>query len=135
LDKFYWKPNWQKVESTEWHKIQNDLISRDRWIIDGNYTSTIDIRLEAADTVIFLKFNKFICLGRAVKRRFFPSTDRSEELGGGNKERLTWNFLRWIWIYPAKETVLNLKRYRDKKIIIFNNPKELEKFLDQLVGS
>lgn len=53
LDSLFWKPNWVGVPKVEQKKVQHELIKREEWIIDGNYGGTIDIRLNAADTIIF----------------------------------------------------------------------------------
>jgi adenylate kinase family enzyme len=54
LDALFWKPNWEGAPKDEQRKVQNDLVKKEEWIIDGNYGGTMDIRLNAADTVIFL---------------------------------------------------------------------------------
>ncbi|MCT1577778.1 hypothetical protein M3E13_12690 [Oceanobacillus kimchii] len=43
-------------------------MERESWIIDGNYGGTMEIRLHAADTIIFLHISRYICLFRAIKR-------------------------------------------------------------------
>jgi hypothetical protein len=40
----------------------------DRWIMDGNYSGSLDIRLERADTVIILVFSRWRCLVRVLRR-------------------------------------------------------------------
>lgn len=45
LDSFYWKPGWLPTADEEWIPIAKDLASRDEWIIDGGYSSTLDDRL------------------------------------------------------------------------------------------
>jgi adenylate kinase family enzyme len=132
LDKYYWKPNWQKTEKEEWQALHQNLLNLDEWIIDGNYKSTLDQRLEAADTVIFLNFSKPLCLFRAIKRRYFPDTDRTQDLGGNNKERLTWNFIYWILTYPKKEMLDKCLKLKDKKVLIINNQKEIDTLLADL---
>lgn len=47
----------------------------DEWIIDGNYGSTIELRLQACDTVVFLDYSTNICLDGIKKRRGKPRTD------------------------------------------------------------
>ncbi|MFH0350035.1 hypothetical protein ACG92U_10355 [Leuconostoc citreum] len=34
-------------------KVINNVISRDNWVIDGNYGATMTLRIAAADTIIF----------------------------------------------------------------------------------
>ena len=62
LDALSWHPGWTETPRAEWRKIIEGLLRRDAWIIDGNYSNTLDIRLEECDTVIFLDIARRICL-------------------------------------------------------------------------
>jgi adenylate kinase family enzyme len=64
LDAYYWQPGWQETEQHKWLARQQELIKGDRWIIDGNYGSTMDIRLARSNTIIWLDFNRYVCLWR-----------------------------------------------------------------------
>jgi adenylate kinase family enzyme len=44
------------------------MAAADAWILDGNYSATIDVRLARADTVILLDLNRVRCLWRVAKR-------------------------------------------------------------------
>ena len=68
LDALYWKPGWVKTPRGEWRKIIEELLKRDSWIIDGNYSNTLELRLKECDTVIFLDIGSAACLWRVVKR-------------------------------------------------------------------
>lgn len=54
LDALYWNPGWVETPELEWRKIVEGLIVRDSWIMDGNYSGTLDLRIKACDTVIIL---------------------------------------------------------------------------------
>jgi adenylate kinase family enzyme len=53
LDRFYWHPDWVETPKVQWKQVVRDLLTRETWIMDSNYSSTLDMRLEVADTVIF----------------------------------------------------------------------------------
>ncbi|WP_158879511.1 DNA topology modulation protein FlaR [Amycolatopsis anabasis] len=95
LDRLFWRPGWVPTERAEWRRIQRGLVAADRWILDGNYGGTMDIRLAAADTVILLDFPRRTCLRRALRR-----TIRGGEQAPGCPERFDPEFLRWIWTWP-----------------------------------
>jgi adenylate kinase family enzyme len=44
LDKFYWQPGWVELPKPVWLKTVEELLRRDAWIMDGNYSGTLDIR-------------------------------------------------------------------------------------------
>src|ERR1700716_633836 len=70
LDVHFWLPGWAKPTEGEWREKQKRLLAGDDWIADGNYHATLDLRLERADTVVFLDMPWWLCAGRAFLRGF-----------------------------------------------------------------
>ncbi len=68
LDVHFWKPGWVKPSEDEWREKQRGLLASDEWIADGNYSASLDIRLERADTVVFLDTPWWVCAQRAFVR-------------------------------------------------------------------
>lgn len=139
LDALFWKPNWALVPRAEQIKVQNDLVQQKDWIIDGNYAATLDIRLHAADTVIFLDFPRLICLYRAIKRIIQYRNQSRPDMGEGCKERFDPAFLKWIWEYPTTkrpETISKLKQLSsEKNIVILKSPREARRYLEAVSKS
>jgi adenylate kinase family enzyme len=54
LDHHFWQPGWVETPKEAWRQRQTELLAADRWIADGNYGSTFDVRFERADTVIVI---------------------------------------------------------------------------------
>jgi adenylate kinase family enzyme len=68
LDLHFWKPGWVEPSDDEWREKQRSLLSDDAWIADGNYHDTLALRLERADTVVFLDTPWWTCARRAFVR-------------------------------------------------------------------
>jgi adenylate kinase family enzyme len=68
LDVHYWKPGWVAPSEREWREKQRALLAGDAWIADGNYHETLGLRLERADTVVFLDTPWSVCAGRTLLR-------------------------------------------------------------------
>ena len=68
LDSHYWQPNWTATPEREWRSRVRELIKRGSWVMDGNYPDLLEMRLERADTVVFLDYPRLMCLLRCVKR-------------------------------------------------------------------
>jgi adenylate kinase family enzyme len=68
LDLHFWKPGWVEPSDDEWREKQRVLLAGDAWIADGNYHATLDLRLERADTVVFLDTPWWTCARRAFVR-------------------------------------------------------------------
>ena len=68
LDIHFWQPGWAEPSEAEWREKQRDLIASDEWILDGNYHATLDLRLDRADTVVFLDTPRWVCSCRALVR-------------------------------------------------------------------
>jgi adenylate kinase family enzyme len=104
LDEYYWRPGWVETPTEEWRVIQSGLVAHDRWIIEGNYSGTYDIRLPRADTVIVLSPPRRVCVYRVVKR-VVVNWHRDVQ-AAGCPERLDISFVHWVWRFPKEERPL-----------------------------
>jgi adenylate kinase family enzyme len=133
LDKFYWRPGWIETPKSEWVKTVEELLTRDAWIMDGNYLGTFDIRFETCDTVIFLDMPRTLCIWRALKRLLMYRNKRRPDMGAGCPEKFNLEFILWIWNYPLStrpEIVKMLKSNPEgKNIIWLRSPSEANRFL------
>ncbi len=133
LDALYWRPGWEPTPADEWRTTVEALVRRDAWIMDGNYGGTLDIRLEACDAVVFLDIPRLVCLWRVLKRRLRYGGQVRAELPVGCLERLSWEFLQWIWTYPARRRGAMLQRLdqlRDRKrVFILRSSGDMQRFL------
>jgi adenylate kinase family enzyme len=68
LDLHFWKPGWVAPSDDEWREKQRGLLAADAWIADGNYHDTLALRLERADTVVYLDTPWWTCARRAFVR-------------------------------------------------------------------
>ena len=102
LDVEFWRPNWKKTPKDEWIVKQKQMISRDRWIIDGNYNSTLSFRFDAADAVVFLDMNRLMCLLNAIKRHGTKRSDLPHYLEE-RFDRDFWQFCKLIWGFNKRE--------------------------------
>ncbi|SIR26142.1 Adenylate kinase [Haladaptatus litoreus] len=103
LDAHFWEPGWEKPDSDDWEETHRTLIERPNWIIDGNYGSTIDARLDAADTVILLSVSRYICLYRVLKRWLTNHGQTRPDMAEGCEEKVDLEFLRYIWNFPTEK--------------------------------
>ncbi|MFL6143210.1 MAG: DNA topology modulation protein FlaR [Labedaea sp.] len=95
LDSLYYDTDWNPLPNECFTAIQRNLVARRRWLIDGNYASTLPIRLAAADTVIFLDLPAITCLTSILRRRLrYRGGQHTKD---GVYDRLTWNFARYVW--------------------------------------
>lgn len=133
LDKFYWRPGWIETPKDEWLKTVEELLERDAWIMDGNYSGTLGLRLEACDMVIFLDMARRVCLWRVLKRARMYRNGSRPDMAEGCRERFSLEFLRWVWDYSSRtmpRVVEILKSNAPgKKIIWLRSDSEVERFL------
>ncbi|MCA0173982.1 DNA topology modulation protein [Bacillus sp. RAR_GA_16] len=134
LDRLLWKPNWTPTTKEEQVTIQTTLVKGEQWIIDGNYNGTMALRLEAADTIIFLDQSRWICSYRVFKRMVTYRNRTRPDMKEGCTERLNLTFLKWIWDYPKKKKPMVLAKLeqlpKDKNIIILRTRQEVKRFLE-----
>ena len=133
LDRAYWRPGWVETPKDEWRRRVAELVSGDSWVIDGNFGSTLELRIEACDTVIFLDLPRAVCTWRVLKRIVMYRDKGRPDMGEGCPERLDFEFLSWVWNFPSRgrPKVIEVleKHSHDKRIIRLRSRAEVEKFL------
>ena len=68
LDEHFWQPGWVETPHDQWREVQRRLLVGDAWIVEGNYVATLDLRLERADTIVYLDTPWWVCAARAFAR-------------------------------------------------------------------
>lgn len=133
LDTLFWNPGWVRTEKEEWLKIVRNAIEKESWIMDGNFGGTLEMRAEAADTIIFLDLPRMICIYRILKRWVMYRNTNRPDMAAGCNEKIDWEFFMWVWDYPnrskpEKERVLN-KYGGEKTIVRLRSNREIEEFI------
>lgn len=136
LDKLYWQAGWVQPPKDEWNKRVEKFLQADSWIMDGNFNSTMELRIKAADTIIFLDLPRIICIYRAFKRwKKYWNTNRPDMAEGCN-EKVDFEFLYWIWNFPNDDKLLIEERLKSfgngKNIIRLKSPKEVDQFISNV---
>jgi adenylate kinase family enzyme len=136
LDKEHWRPGWTEPPKDEWRARVQELAKRESWIIDGNFGGTMDIRIEAADTIVFLDLPRSICVWRAVKRWLIYRRETRPDMAEGCDEKFDLAFLKWIWDFPnrTRPKILKLLHEAENHKVIFRlrSRRQVIEFLEQV---
>jgi adenylate kinase family enzyme len=137
LDRFYWRRGWEETPKPEWRERVQELLKREAWVMDGNFSGTLDLRLEACDTVVFLDMPRTLCLWRVFKRTIMYRKESRPDMAEGCPEKLDLKFMLWIWNYPSQSKPKVLKRIeaagRAKNVVWLRSTDEVERFLSAAV--
>ena len=68
LDGLYWQPGWVAMERAAWRRTVENEIAKDAWIIDGNFGSSLELRLSRAQAAVYLDYSRAVPGGRAAAR-------------------------------------------------------------------
>ena len=101
LDREYWRPGWVEPEATEWATRNARLVAGERWVIDGNYGSSLPARLDRAELVVWLDLPTATCLLGAVRRMTAYRGRARPDMREGCPERLDVEFAKFLWYILA----------------------------------
>lgn len=133
LDRLFWKPGWVESEKGEFEARLQEILNEDTWIMDGNYSASIPMRVNFADTIIFLDLPTLTCAMGALRRRWQYRGVNRPDMTEGNAERIDLNFLGWILSYRSRRRprILALLESLDesKRVLVLKSRKEIAEFL------
>jgi adenylate kinase family enzyme len=130
LDMLWHKPDKTNVTREEFDEKLCGILRTEKWIIDGNFNRTLEMRVNACDTVFLLDFPVEVCLS-GVESRI-----------GKKREEMPWveeefdpEFKEWIINFPKDKLPYIyqiLEKYNDKNIVIFKTRKDMSEYLSEL---
>ena len=127
LDLLYWNSDRTTVSKEVFRERLQSVLSLDSWIIDGNYGSTIEMRIAECDTVFFLDFPLEVCIDGVRERMGKPRPDMPWTETEDDEE-----FLEFIKSYnsQSRPKVLELlEKYKEKYIVVFKSREEAANYL------
>ena len=131
LDNIFWKEDRTHITREEFDTKLNELLSKDRWIIDGDYSRTYEIRIQKADTIIFLDYPLEVCLEGVESRIGKPRTDIPWK-----EDIFDPEFKQWIidWFKNTRPWILHLiDKYQNiKDFIVLHSREEGDTFVESL---
>lgn len=130
IDMMYHNADGTHISREELKEKFKNIFNEEKWIIDGNYQKTIEMRLEECDAVFLLDFPTEVCLEGANSRV------------GKKREDMPW--IEEKLDETFKETIINFKneklpqiyemlsKYKkDRSIIIFKSREETDNFIEK----
>ena len=109
-------------------RLQNVLVL-DKWIIDGNYGSTMELRLKECDTVFFLDYPVEVCIDGIKQRKGKERSDIPWIETEDDEEFM--EFIRNYNIQSRPKVLSLLEKYSEKDIVIFNSREEADDYISE----
>ena len=136
LDSVFWRPGWVQAPREEFRDAVARLAATPAWVMDGNYRFTFDLRLPAADTIVFLDLPRRICMWRVIMRTVIGYGRTRAGLPQDCPERFNWEFLNFVWNFHAEHrpqfASLLANRPGHSRLHRLESPQEVERFLSQI---
>ncbi len=133
-------PNWQDRDEEEQKRItQKFLDTHESWVIDGNYSKLFyERRMQEADIIILLLFNRFSCLYRAYQRYLKYKNSTRPDIAEGCNEKFDLAFIKWILRdgrkKQAKDRYKNVISQYSEKTVIIRNQKQLDAYTKKAIN-
>lgn len=129
LDNIWWKPDRTHITREAFDERLAAILREDAWIIDGNYSRTIETRIRACDTVIFLDCDEQTCMDGVAARVGQARPDMPWTEQTLDPELVT--LVKGFQTGQRPEITALLDRYADREIHIFRTRAEAYAWLEQ----
>ncbi|HBH6834263.1 TPA: topology modulation family protein [Enterococcus faecium] len=132
-----------RIQAKKWflQEQQSFMVSNPSWIVEGNYTSTLEERIKEADKIIWLKVPRYLAIYRVVWRSLKRKINKKSrpDMPESFSEKLNrkyLEFLSFIWHFdgnnePKIQQLIQVANARNK-LIILKTRREKQEFLTKL---
>jgi adenylate kinase family enzyme len=114
IDQLYWEPGWTQVPAAIYLDRLQQALAQEQWIIDGNNSSTLDLRVPRADRIVLLDRSRIMCTARVLGRVAKSYGKVRADMAPGCPERFDREFVKYVWNFPNdhwKRTLAAIERH------------------------
>ena len=143
FDTIQFLPGWQiRTDEEKTAMTKSFLDGNAQWVIDGNYSRFFyQRRMEEADVIVVMLFNRWRCLWRVTKRYLKYKNKTRPDMAQGCNEKLDREFVRWILRDGRAQTARDryagvISQYSDKVVVVKNQRQlnNVQKKIDKILG-
>ena len=130
LDNLWWRADGTHISREDFDRALGELLEGERWILDGDYSRTYEVRVRACGTVIFLDYPEEVCMAGIVARvgQNRPDMPWTESTLDPELVAMVKNFAT-----DNRPVLLSLfRKYPEKQVIIFTSRDEADRWLSQI---
>ncbi len=130
LDNIWWRADGTHISRDDFDRALDGLLRGEQWIMDGDYSRTYEVRLRAADTVVFLDYPESVCMDgiRARVGQARPDNPWTESTLDPELVSLVQSYRR----DNRPQVFALLQKYPDKQALIFPSREEADRWLSGL---
>jgi len=112
-DHIYWKSGWVRQSKQKALQMVGDIAQQPEWVFEGAFSSSYDLRLARADTLIVLDLPTRVCLFRVLKRIISSYGTVRPDMAPGCPDQFDWEFLKWVYRFRRNSRPRLLKLLED----------------------
>lgn len=134
MDQLNWQPGWIESSKGEISAKLRGIVGTDHWLIDGTYGGTLSLRLDRADTVVYLDFPISLCFLRLLKRIWMYRGRSRPDMTEDCPERFDLAFLFYL-IRRNSGPRIRMEAHligHEAKIIRLRKPDQVQRWMDSL---
>ncbi|GHJ35422.1 topology modulation protein [Streptomyces sp. TS71-3] len=136
LDAVFYDDEWNSLPTEKFAALQRELVARPAWVIDGNYNSTLKIRLDACDTVVLMDMPTPAALWGIVSRQIRHGAGHK---GNGVHNRITWGVLRYVATYrrrmrPRVMAKLEEHARGHAEVVLLRSRRQTRRWLEEIAA-
>ncbi|WP_433235586.1 topology modulation protein [Streptosporangium sp. CA-135522] len=136
LDAVFYDDEWNALPPEKFEAAQRELVSAPRWVIDGNYNSSLHVRLAACDTVVMMDVPTWAALWGIFSRQ---ARHGAGQHTAGVYNRIHWGVITYVATYRRRmrpKVLAKISEFAaDKQVILLTSRTQTRRWLEQVAAS
>lgn len=131
MDNLYWNEKKESITREELINKLNPYLKQDKWIIDGNYHHTLELRLKYATDVFFLNLSRKECIQGILER----VDQKRDDIPWIETKEDAEELIKWTESYEERtkdEEIALLNKNKHIVVHTFSSRKEVNDYLNSL---